>query len=84
MKNSLNFERRVLESIAKLMRQDTDGMRRWYLFGRVLSIVGWALVFFTLISCLGKEVVPRVLLLLSMVGGGSAALGIWFSSFSMQ
>ncbi len=52
--------------------------------GRLLGILGWALLFFTVFKYFDGPLVRRELLLLALVGGVCIALGVWFSSFAIQ
>jgi hypothetical protein len=77
------FERKVISSLAKLIANESV-LNRWRIGGRVLSIFGWALLFYSAFNCLGQPFVHRGFVVVAMLGGACAVLGLWFSSFTLQ
>lgn len=77
------LEQKVIRSLAKLLA-NASALNRWRIAGRVLGILGWALLFYSAFKCFEQPLVHRGLVVVAMLGGACTILGVWFSSFAVQ
>jgi hypothetical protein len=77
------FERNVVAGLTKLLANEIL-LDRWRLAGRLLSVVGFALVFLSLIAAVHAPMVERHVVFVALIGGVFVGLGLWFTCFSAQ
>ena len=82
--NQSKLERKVVVSLAKFLANESALLERWRMGGKILGIVGWALVFLSLIAAFREPLVERSIVAAALLGGLFAGLGAWFSCFAAQ